>query len=104
MLQYVSNILAPTNLTKVFPQYDSAGGFEIVGFGWDQGWNDGCTVDDTAEYEQNLVNLIKDLRKACKHFVLVAFLFFFLLLFCWLVGELSVRFQFEKLDRSHHTA
>ena len=32
------------------------------GIGWHQGWNDGCNNEMTAEYEQNLVNLIQDLR------------------------------------------
>jgi len=36
---------------------------EIAGFGWHQGWNDGCSAKDTAEYEKNMVNFIKDVRK-----------------------------------------
>jgi len=36
---------------------------EIVGFGWHQGWNDGCSARDVAEYEKNMVNFIKDVRK-----------------------------------------
>ena len=36
---------------------------EIVGFGWHQGWNDGCSKAMTAEYEQNMVNFISDVRK-----------------------------------------
>jgi len=63
MLQYVSNVLAPANLTKLFPELAQAGTPKIVGFGWDQGWNDGCGVACTDEYEQNMVNLISDLRK-----------------------------------------
>lgn len=63
MVQYVANILAPENITKVFPGYANFPGHEIVGFGWDQGWNDGCTENLVAEYETNMVNLIKDLRK-----------------------------------------
>ena len=35
----------------------------ILGLGWFLGWNDGCGSADTAEYESNMVNLIKDLRK-----------------------------------------
>jgi hypothetical protein len=44
-----------------FPSYDGRG-YEIAGFVWFQGWND--LFDDQArqEYEQNLVNLIKDIR------------------------------------------
>jgi hypothetical protein len=37
-------------------------GYEIAGFVWFQGWNDMCDADATAEYEQNLVHLINDVR------------------------------------------
>ena len=30
------------------------------------GWNDGCSLNQTAAYEANMVNLIKDVRKAWK--------------------------------------
>lgn len=63
MINYVHQLLAPQNLTKFFPQYQPKSGYEIAGFGWFQGWNDGCAQDMCAEYEANLVNLIKDLRK-----------------------------------------
>jgi len=61
MLAYVKQILAPANMTKLFPGL--TGTPKIVGFGWDQGWNDGCGVECTDEYEANMVNLISDLRK-----------------------------------------
>ena len=50
------------NLTNEFTnfQYSASNGYEIAGFGWHQGWNDGGVT--TAAYETNLVNLIKDLR------------------------------------------
>ena len=50
------------NLKADFPDYDGQG-YEIVGFGWHQGWNDGCSAKDVAEYEKNMVNFIKDVRK-----------------------------------------
>ena len=108
MLHYVSSILAPGSLAKLFPTLTQTS-YEIVGFGWDQGWNDGCGVQVrptgstarfvrlgpvfmwlgipirglslahdvgqpcamcaaqcTDEYETNMVNLINDLRKACR--------------------------------------
>ena len=37
--------------------------YEIAGFVWQQGWNDMCTKGAIPEYAQNLVNLVKDLRK-----------------------------------------
>ncbi|MGE5293300.1 MAG: sialate O-acetylesterase [Solirubrobacterales bacterium] len=51
------------NLQKHFPNYDG-GEYELAGFVWYHGWNDGCDPQNAVpEYEQNLVNLIKDLRK-----------------------------------------
>ena len=37
-------------------------GYEISGFAWHQGWNDGCNANMTEEYEYNLANLIRDVR------------------------------------------
>ena len=51
------------NLQKYFPNYNG-GGYQLAGFVWYHGWNDGCDPQNAVpEYEQNLVNLIKDLRK-----------------------------------------
>jgi alpha-galactosidase len=50
------------NIAAEFPAY-AGGGYEIVGLGWHQGWNDRCSAPMVAEYEKNMVNLIKDLRK-----------------------------------------
>jgi hypothetical protein len=54
---------AMTNLKADFPSYDG-GGCELAGFVWYHGWNDGCDPKAAVpEYEQNLVNLIRDVRK-----------------------------------------
>ena len=46
-----------------FPN-SKADGCTLAGFVWYQGWNDGCDPKNAVpEYEQNLVNLINDLRK-----------------------------------------
>lgn len=50
------------NLKADFPDYDDKG-YEIVGFGWHQGWNDGCSANLVAEYEKNMANFIRDVRK-----------------------------------------
>jgi alpha-galactosidase len=50
------------DLKAEFPQYQGQG-CEIAGFVWFQGWNDMITPEFTAEYEKNMVALIKDLRK-----------------------------------------
>ncbi len=60
VLDTVKNL--PTTLKADFPNYDGKG-YEIVGFGWHQGWNDGCEETAAMEYESNMVNFIKDIRK-----------------------------------------
>lgn len=60
MVDHVREVLA--NLDDHFPDYDGRG-YQIAGLGWHQGWNDGGSETHVAEYEQNLVNLIRDLRK-----------------------------------------
>src|SRR3984957_1343537 len=54
------------NLKKDFPTYNGQG-YELAGFVWYHGWNDGVDPKNAVpEYEQNLVNLIKDVRKDLK--------------------------------------
>jgi hypothetical protein len=61
MIADAHKMLAPGAVAQMFP--DLAGLNPILaGFGFFQGWNDGCDLNQTAAYEWNLVNLIKDLR------------------------------------------
>ncbi len=61
MLADVRDALA--SLERDFPGYDGRG-YELAGFVWYHGWNDGVDPERAVpEYEQNLVNLIHDLRK-----------------------------------------
>lgn len=54
---------ALANLKTEFPVYDGSG-HELAGFVWYHGWNDGVNPKTAVpEYEQNLVNLIRDVRK-----------------------------------------
>jgi len=54
------------NLKTDFPGYKGQG-YELAGFVWYHGWNDGVDPKNAVpEYEQNLVNLIKDVRKDLK--------------------------------------
>jgi hypothetical protein len=54
--------VALANLKTDFPTYDG-GGYELAGFVWYHGWNDGCEPKTAVpEYEQNLVNFIHDVR------------------------------------------
>ncbi|GEM_PF-443284 len=51
------------NLATDFPDYHG-GGYELAGFVWYHGWNDGVEPGTAVpEYEQNLVNLIQDVRR-----------------------------------------
>jgi hypothetical protein len=61
MVEHVNDVLE--NLKTLFPDYNEAQGYEIAGFLWFQGFNDQFAEEARAEYEQNLANLIKDLRK-----------------------------------------
>ncbi|MHC4199046.1 MAG: sialate O-acetylesterase [Planctomycetota bacterium] len=56
----VKEVLA--SLKSLFPRYRGQG-FEIAGFFWHQGWNDGCNKGFAREYEKNMVNFIRDMRK-----------------------------------------
>ena len=61
MIAQVREALA--NLKRDFPGYDGRG-YELAGFVWYHGWNDGCDPKHAVpEYEANLVNLIQDVRK-----------------------------------------
>jgi alpha-galactosidase len=56
----VKEVLA--NLQTLFPDYDGRG-YELAGFGWHQGWNDRINQAFNDEYEKNLANFIRDVRK-----------------------------------------
>ncbi len=61
MIAEVREALA--NLKTDFPSWDG-GAYELAGFVWYQGWNDGCEPKTAVpQYETNLVNLIKDVRR-----------------------------------------
>ena len=61
MIEQVRETL--NTLSKDFPAYKDDG-YEIAGFVWYHGWNDGVDPKNAIpEYEQNLANLINDVRK-----------------------------------------
>jgi alpha-galactosidase len=53
------------DIENIVPNYKGQG-YEITGFAWWQGHKDGFSPELIAEYEKNLVNLIKDVRKEFK--------------------------------------
>lgn len=59
-VQLTRQVLA--DLKKYFPHYDGKG-YELVGFGWHQGWNDRVNQDRVDAYARNLEHFIKDIRK-----------------------------------------
>jgi Carbohydrate esterase, sialic acid-specific acetylesterase len=63
IVKQVPEVLA--NLKTLFPSYDGRG-YEIAGFGWHQGWNDRISQAFNDEYEKNIANFIRDIRKDLK--------------------------------------
>ncbi len=60
LLEHTRDVLG--NLKKYFPAYDGRG-YELVGLGWHQGWNDRVNQAFNDAYEENLSNFIRDIRK-----------------------------------------
>ena len=52
---------ALANVKTLVPGSD--GRYELAGFGWHQGWNDRINDKFNAEYESNLAQFIRDIRK-----------------------------------------
>ena len=60
MIEYTRD--AVDNLGTEFPEFKGKG-YRIAGIGWHQGWNDRVDATASADYEDNLVDFISDLRK-----------------------------------------
>ncbi len=60
LIEHTKDVL--TNLEEYFPDYDGQG-WELAGIGWHQGWNDRVNQAANDEYEKNLANFIRDIRK-----------------------------------------
>lgn len=63
-LEEVRDVLA--NLKKNFADYEGQG-YEIAGFFWHQGWNDATSKAFAEQYESNMTNFIRDMRKDLKN-------------------------------------
>ena len=60
MVEHIHLIL--NDIESLVPGYSIADGYELSGFGWHQGWNDGGSWEAVNEYAVNLTNLINDIR------------------------------------------
>jgi alpha-galactosidase len=60
MNEHVHQVLE--NLKENHPAYDPAAGYEIVGFVWFQGFNDQFVDEFKANYKDNMIAFIKDVR------------------------------------------
>ena len=60
LIAHVRRVL--DDLETLFPAYDGKG-YEILGFGWHQGWNDRIDQEFNDAYEHNLACFIRDVRK-----------------------------------------
>jgi alpha-galactosidase len=60
MVDRVHRVLG--DIGEFYPGY-SGQGYEIVGLGWHQGWNDRIDSEAVAAYQSNCVHLINDLRR-----------------------------------------
>jgi len=58
-IEYTRDVLH--NLGTEFPEW-AGRGYEIVGFGWHQGFNDRLSTSDSAGYKDNLADFISDVR------------------------------------------
>jgi Carbohydrate esterase, sialic acid-specific acetylesterase len=53
---------ALANIKTEYPEIADRG-YELAGFGWHQGWNDRINQAFNDEYEKNMANFIRDIRK-----------------------------------------
>ena len=60
IIQRTKDVLG--NLKKEFPEIGDRG-YALAGFGWHQGWNDRVNQTFNDEYEKNMANFIRDVRK-----------------------------------------
>lgn len=61
MIENVMNTIP--KIQQLFPKESEGRPIQLSGFAWHQGWNDGCNETQSEDYESNLANLIRDVRK-----------------------------------------
>jgi hypothetical protein len=64
MMTFVKETLGDeAGLKKLVPGYDPADGYVLSGFVWFQGWNDMCNRHHIAQYTENMIHFIADIRR-----------------------------------------
>jgi hypothetical protein len=64
MIQYIHRTLKDAeSIQKIVPSYKEKQGYELAGFVWFQGWNDMCNRHHIAQYTDNMIHFITDVRK-----------------------------------------
>ncbi len=65
MVRFVRGTLRDAeSIRKIVPDYDEKQGYCLAGFVWFQGWNDMCSRHQIAQYADNMIYFISDVRKA----------------------------------------
>ncbi|MFC1805721.1 sialate O-acetylesterase [Planctomycetota bacterium] len=65
MVRFVRDTLKDAeSIRKVVADYDEEQGYELAGFVWFQGWNDMCNRHHIAQYTENMIYFISDVRRA----------------------------------------
>lgn len=63
MMRFVRQTLEdPERIRKVVADYDAEQGYALAGFVWFQGWNDMCNRHHLAQYSENMIHFIRDVR------------------------------------------
>lgn len=64
MITFVKETLKDeASIQKVVPGYEKEDGYELSGFVWFQGWNDMCNRHHIAQYTENMIHFITDVRR-----------------------------------------
>ena len=64
MIAFVKETLDDeVSIQKVVPGYEKEDGYELSGFVWFQGWNDMCNRHHIAQYTENMIHFIADVRR-----------------------------------------
>jgi hypothetical protein len=64
MVRFVRATLKDADsIQEIVPSYNAEKGYALAGFVWFQGWNDMCNRHHIAQYTENMIHFIADVRK-----------------------------------------